>query len=168
MSSVAGRQGLAGTALSLAVGLLAACGADSPDPAGSGGMVGHMSGTSDVEGRPGDPAIAGGGLAVIPIAAMDGPFWDLTDQERVADPRGWAHLALLLSEAHVSRLDGTVVPIDDEGDFRVEVPAGKYAVCYWSDEIGGRVTGCAAVDLSAEGELEASRGEGGFHIGAAA
>jgi hypothetical protein len=161
------RTGLACTALSLAMGLLAACGSDSPDPAGSGGMVGHMAGTSDVEGQPGDPAIGGGGLAVIPIAAMDGPFWDLTEQERVADPRGWAHLVLSLSVAHVSRLDGTALPIDDDGDFRVEVPPGEYAVCYWSSEIGGRVTGCDAVGLSAEGELAASRGEGGFHISAA-
>lgn len=161
------RQALAGTALSLAMGLMAACGSDSPDPAGSGGLVGHMSGTSDVEGQPGDPAIGGGGLAVIPIAAMDGPFWELTDQERIADPQGWAHLVLFLSEAHVSQLDGKVIPIDDKGDFRVELPPGEHAVCYWSSEIGGRVTGCDAVDLSAKGELEASNGEGGFHISAA-
>lgn len=164
----ASRQCLASIALSsLAMGLLAACGSDAPDPAGSGGMVGHMSGTSDVEGQPGDPSVGGGGLAVVPVAAMDGPFWDRTDQEQVADPRGWAHLVVSLSEAHVDQLDGTVVAIDDEGDFRVEVPPGAYAVCYWPSEIGGRVTGCDAVDLSAEGELEASWGEGGFHIGAA-
>lgn len=168
MSSTAGRQGVAFTALSsLAMGLLAACGSDVPDPAGSGGMVGHMSGTSDVEGQPGDPTVGGGGLAVVPIAAMDGPFWDLTDQDRVDNPRGWAYLVLSLSEAHVSELDGTVVPIDDEGDFRVEVPPGKYAVCYWSSKIGARVTGCDAIALSAKGELEASWGEGGFHVGAA-
>jgi hypothetical protein len=168
MSSAAGRQGLAVTALSsLAMGVLAACGSDVPDPAGSGGMVGHISGTSDVEGQQGDPAVGGGGLAVMPVAAMDGPFWELTDQEPVDDPRGWAYLVLSLSEADVSQLDGTVVPIDDEGDFRVAVSPGKYAVCYWSSEIGTRVTGCDAIALSAEGELEASWGEGGFHIGAA-
>ena len=87
MRSVAGRQALAGTALSLAMGFLAACDSDSPDPSGSGGLVGRLSGTSDVEGQPGDPAAGGGGLAVIPMGAMEGPFWDLTGEERVADPQ---------------------------------------------------------------------------------
>lgn len=164
MRSAAGRHALAGIALALATGFLPACGWDSPDPAGSGGLVGHMSGTSDVAGQPGDPALEGGGLAVIPIAAMDGPLWDLTDQEPAADERRWAYLPLLLSEAQVSQLDGTVVPIDAEGDFRVKVPPGQYAVCHWSNHIGGGVTGCDAIDLPAEGELAAADGEAGFHI----
>ena len=174
----AGRRVLAAAALSLAMGLRAACGSDSPDspdPSGSGspdssglgGLVGHMSGTSDVEGQPGDPAAGGGGLAVIPIAAMDGPFWDLTGEELVADPQGWAYLAPQLSEVNVSQLGGKVVPIDGEGNFGLSVPPREYAVCYWPGDIGGRLTGCDAVELPTEGELEASWGEAGFHISVA-
>lgn len=154
-------------ALSLALGVLAACGPDAPDPAGSGGVVGHMSGTSDVEGQPGDPALGGGGLAVVPIAAMDGPFWDLVDEEPVANPLAWSHLTPQLSQAQVTRLGGTVASIDGNGDFRLHEPPGEYAVCYWRNGIGGRVAGCSAVELPTEGELRATRGEGGFHIGVA-
>lgn len=98
---------------------------------------------------------------------MDGPFWDLTGEERVADPQGWAYLAPQLSEAHVSQLGGKVAPIDGDGDFRLRVPPGQYAVCYWPRGIGGRVTGCDAVELPTEGELEAAWGEAGFHISVA-
>lgn len=167
MRSVAGRRTVAGVVLTLATGLLAACGPDSPDPAGSGGLVGHMSGTSDVEGQPGDPDAGGGGLAVVPIEAMDGPFWDLTGAERVADPQGWSYLATQLTEAQVAELGGEAASVDDDGDFRLTVPPGEYAVCYWPGRLGGRVTGCDAVDLPTEGELEASWGEGGFHLGLA-
>ena len=160
---VPARQVVAVGVLSLTA-LLASCGSHPPDSAGAGGLVGHMSHTSDVEGQPGDPAVRGGGLAVIPIAAMDGAFWRLTGEERVADPRGWAHLATQLSVEQVSELDGTVSPTDGGGDFRLSAPAGEYAVCYWPHDIGGRVTGCEAIDLPAEGDLEATWGEGGFHI----
>ena len=147
------------------MGLLVGCGSATPDPAGSGGLVGHMSGTSDVEGQPGDPAIGGGGLAVIPIVAMDGPFWDLTGEDPVADPRAWSYLAPQLSEAQVIQLGGTVASIDGDGDFRVKAPPGEYAVCYWPSGPGGRIWGCSAVELPTEGQLEATWGEGGFHIG---
>ena len=50
------RRALAGAALVLALSLLAACG---PNPAGSGGLVGHMAGTSDVAGQTGDPDVGG-------------------------------------------------------------------------------------------------------------
>ena len=165
MRSAAGRHALAGAALSLAMGVLAACGSDAPDPAGSGGLVGHMSGTSDVAGQPGDPAVGGGGLAVIPIAVMDGPFWDLTAEEPVANPLAWSHLTPQLSQAQVTQLGGKVASIDGDGDFRLHVRPGEYAVCYWRDGIGGRIAGCSAVELPTEGELEATRGEAGFHIG---
>lgn len=182
MSSSAGRRCLVTVALTLAAGLPAACGthtvgpaepSGSTGPAGpsgstgpvvSGGLVGHMSGTSDVAGQPGDPALGGGRLAVIPVEAMDDRFWGLTGQERVDDPRGWSYLAFPLSEAQVAELGGTVVPIDDAGGFRVAVPPGEYGVCRWPDEVGGGVTGCDAVDLPAEGELEATDGEAGFRI----
>ena len=156
---------LTGVALALAVGVLAACGVDGPDPAGSGGLVGHMSGTSDVAGQPGDPAVAGGSLAVIPIAAMDGPFWDLTGEAPVGNPLAWSHLTPQLSQAQVTRLGGTVASIDGDGDFRIHAQPGEYAVCYWRNGSGGGVAGCSAVELPAEGELEATRGEAGFHIG---
>jgi len=159
------RHILVGAALSIAMAVLAACGSASPDPAGSGGLVGHMSGTSDVAGQPGDPAIGGGGLAVIPIAAMDRPFWDLTAEEPVANPLAWSHLTPQLSQAQVTQLGGTVASIDGDGDFRLHVRPGEHAVCYWRNGIGGRVAGCSAVELPAEGELKATRGEAGFHIG---
>lgn len=155
---------LASSAVALALGLPPACSQHSPDPAGSGGLVGHLSATSDVAGQDGDPAVGGGGLAVIPIAAMDGPFWDLAGQEPITDPRGWSYLVFQLDEAQVAELGGTVVPIDDDGDFRITVPPGDYGVCRWPEEIGGAVTGCDAVDLPAEGKLEGTVGEAGFRI----
>ena len=159
------RNALACAALALALGVLAACGSNRPDPAGSGGLVGHMSGTSDVAGQPGLGSIGGGGLAVIPIAAMDGPFWELTGEKPVANPPAWSHLTPQLSQAQVARLGGTVASIDGDGDFRLHVDPGEYAVCYWRNGTGGRVTGCSAVALPPEGELKATRGEAGFHIG---
>jgi hypothetical protein len=144
--------------------LLAACGSSGPDPVGSGGLVGHVSGTSDVAGQWGDPAVGGGGLAVIPIAAMDGPFWELTGKEQVADPLAWSHLTPNLSRAQVIQLGGTVASIDADGDFRLHLRPGEHAVCYWPHGTGGRTTGCAAAELPAEGELRATFGEAGFHI----
>ena len=154
-----------GVALSLAMGVLAACGSNAPDPAGSGGLVGRMSGTSDVEGQPGLGSIGGGGLAVIPIAAMEGPFWDLVGEEPVANPLAWSHLTPKLGQVQVAELGGKATAIDGDGDFRLHVRPGDYAVCYWRNGIGGRVAGCSAVELPAEGELKATRGEAGFHIG---
>lgn len=161
IASHAGRVAVAGGVLTLAIGLLTACG---PSPAGSGGLVGHMSGTSDVAGQPGDPAVGGGGLAIFPIAVMDGPFWELTGAEPIADPQQWAFLGATLSASDVSELGGTVTSIDEDGDFRITSPPGEYAICYWPDGIGGEVWGCSDLELPREGELAASRGEGGFHI----
>lgn len=155
------RQAVTGAALSLAMGVLAACG---PNPAGSGGLVGHMSGTSDVAGQPGDPAVAGGMLAIVPIAAMDGPFWDLTGGDPVANPLAWSHLTAQLSQTQVTRLGGTVARIDRDGDFRVKAPPGEYAVCYSPTPGGSRIWGCSAVKLPGQGELKAFWGEAGFHI----
>jgi hypothetical protein len=165
MRSAAGAHALVGAALSLLMGALAACGSGAPDPAGKGGLVGHMSGTSDVAGQPGLGSIGGGGLAAIPIAAMDGPFWELTGEDPVADPLAWSYLTPQLDRAQVARLGGEVASIDGDGDFRLHVRPGEYAVCYWHNGTEGRITGCSAVELPAEGELEATRGEAGFHIG---
>lgn len=155
-------RALAGAALLLALSVLAACG---PNPAGSGGLVGHMSGTSDVAGQPGDPDVGGGVLAVIPIAAMDGPFWDLTGEDPLANPLAWSHLAAQLSQAQVARLGGEGATIEDDGDFRVKAPSGEYAVCYWPSPAASQIWACSAVELPTEGELEASWDEAGFHIG---
>lgn len=125
----AARHALAGAALSLAMGALAACRWDSPDPAGSGGLVGQMSGTSDVAGQQGSPAIGGGGLAVVPIAAMDGPFWDLVGEELIANPYAWSHLSAPLKPAQVTQLGGSVASIDGDGDFLVHARPGEHAVC---------------------------------------
>ncbi len=117
-----------------------------------------------MEAQPGDPALGRGGLAVIPIEKMHGAFWELTGAEQVVDPRGWAVIVAVLSQDDVSVLGGEAVPIDSEGEFRVTAPAGEYAICYWPGAIGGRVTGCDALDLPAQGELDATWGEAGFHI----
>jgi len=58
---------------------------------------------------------------------MDGPFWELTGAEPVADPHAWAGLVVPLSEADVSELGGTVTSIDENGDFRITARPGKYA-----------------------------------------
>lgn len=160
MIPAAGRVAIMGGVLTLALGLLAACG---PSPAGSGGLVGRMSGVSDV-GEGGEYAVGGGGLAILPIAVMDGPFWELTGEEPVADPQEWAFVGGTLSESDVSELGGTVAPIEEDGDFRITAPPGEYAVCYWMQRVGGGVSGCSDFELPREGELAAYYGEAGFHI----
>jgi len=161
MMPKAGRVAIAGGVLTLAMSLLAACG---PNPAGSGGLVGRLTGTSDVAHLPGGYPIGGGGLTILPIAVMEGPFWELTGAEPLADPQEWAYLVVTLSESDVSELGGTVTPIEEDGDFRITAQPGEYAVCYWLDDIGGRVTGCSGLELPREGELAAYWGEAGFHI----
>lgn len=161
MISAARRAALAGSVLALALGLLTACG---PDPVGSGGLVGRLTGTSDVEGVPGGYAIGGGGLAILPIAVMDGPLWELTGAEPLANPREWATLGMTLSQSDVSELGGTVTRIEEDGDFRITAPSGEYAICYWQQRIGGEASGCADLALPREGKLAASWGEAGFHI----
>lgn len=157
----AGRVATAGGVLTLALGLFTACG---PSPAGSGGLVGHMSGTSDVAGQRGLSSVSGGGLAILPIAVMNGPFWELTGAEPLADPQAWAGLIVSLSESDVAELGGTVALIDEDGDFRITAPLGEYAICYWSQRIGNRISGCSDLELPHEGELQASYGEGGFGV----
>jgi hypothetical protein len=160
MIPATGRVFIAGGVLTLALGLLTACG---PSPAGSGGLVGRMTGISDVGGVP-DYPVGGGGLAILPIAIMDELFWELTGEEPVADPQEWVSVVGTLSESDVSELGGTVAPIEEDGDFRITAPPGEYAICYWMQRIGGRVSGCADLELPREGELAASYGEAGFYI----
>ncbi|WP_137846030.1 hypothetical protein [Microbacterium sp. 2FI] len=151
------RRALAVTVLGT-VTLMAGC-AGAP-----AGLVGQMSATSDVAGQPGDAAVGGGGLAVIPIAAMNGPFWDLAAEHPIADPQEWFHMALQLSEDDVTELGGTASPIDGDGGFRLQVAPAEYAVCYWPGDVGTRITGCDAIELPASGTLEATWGEAGFQI----
>lgn len=101
----------------------------------------------------------------MPIAAMDGPFWDVTGLEPIANPQAWSHLTSALNQAQVDQLGGMVAPIDSDDDFRLHVGPGEYAVCYWRVGAGGRITGCSVIELPPEGQLEASDGEGGFAIG---
>jgi hypothetical protein len=162
MTPRAGRVAIAGGVLTLAMGFLTACG---PDPAGSGWLVGRLTGTSDVANLPGGDPIGGGGLAVLPIIVMDGLFWELTGAEPLADPPAGAGLIVPLSESDVSELGGMVTPIADDGEFRITAQPGEYAICYWSVKSGGRVSGCSDLELPREGELAAFWGEGGFHIG---
>jgi hypothetical protein len=84
MIRTAGRVAISGVVLTIALGPLTACG---PTPAGSGGLVGRMTATSDVAGVPGGDPVGGGGLAILPIAVMDGPFWELTGLEPITDPQ---------------------------------------------------------------------------------
>jgi hypothetical protein len=94
-----------------------------------------------VAGQPGAPTVGGGGLAIVPLAAMDGPFWDLTGEEPVANPLAWSQLAPQLGQAQVTQLGGRVASIHADGDFRVKVPPGEYAACYWPRGTGGRSGG---------------------------
>lgn len=103
----AGRVAIACGVLTLVLGLLTACG---PDPAGSGGLVGRMTATSDVGGVPGGDPVSGGGLAILPIAVMDGPFWELTGTEPLADPQEWSFMGATLSESDVSELGARSLP----------------------------------------------------------
>jgi hypothetical protein len=159
MIPTAGRMAISGVVLTLALGLLTACG---PTPAGSGGLVGRMSGLDDT--GLGAYPVGGGGLAILPIAVMDGPFWELIGLEPITDPRQWSFLGATLSESDVSELGGTVTHIEEDGDFRITDPPGEYAICYWPQGIGGGVGGCSDLELPREGELAATYSEAGFHI----
>jgi hypothetical protein len=158
------RRTLVALVLSATIASLAACSAAPTAPGPAGGLVGQMSGTSDVAGQQGDPAL-GGRLAVIPIAAMDGPFWTLTEEDPILDPQEWAHVAVRLSEDDVTELGGTTAVIDADGAFRLEIPPAEYAVCYQPGD--ARITGCDAIALPASGAVEATWGEAGFHIAVA-
>jgi hypothetical protein len=122
-----------------------------------------MTGISDVGGVP-DYPIGGGGLAILPIAVMDGPFWELTGAEPIADAQEWVSVVGTLSESDVSELRGTVAPIEEDGEFRITAQPGEYAICYWLQRIGGGVSGCAELELPREGELAGYYGEAGFHL----
>ena len=153
------------TVLVIGGSLLVAC-ASAPDPAGAGGLVGQMTGTSDVEGQPGDPAVGGGGLAAVPMSAMHEEFWRVVGQGPVTDAREWSTLPYDLTQSDVVGLGGVVAEIDEDGEFRLHAPAGEYAVCYWPAGVqGSTATGCDAVDLPGEGVLDAFFGEAGFQIG---
>lgn len=153
------RAAISGVAITLVLGLLTACG---PTPAGSGGLVGRMMGIDDT-GLP-DHAIGGGGLAVLPVDVMDGPFWEATGEMPITNPDEWVNVVAKLSEADVAELGGTTSVIEEDGDFRITARPGEYVVCYWLGHVGVRVTGCADLELPREGELAASYGEGGFGI----
>lgn len=159
MIHTAGRVAISGVTVMLVLGLLTACG---PNPAGSGGLVGQLKGVDDT--GAGEYAIGGGGLAVIPVEAMDGPFWDLTGLEPIDDPEQWGNVVTKLSEADVAELGGTTSVIEEDGDFRVTSPPGEYVVCRWRSGIGGKVVGCAYLKLPREGELAAYWNDGGFGI----
>lgn len=158
MVSIAARVGAVGV-VALTMGLTAC----EPTPAGSGGLVGRMMGISDVAGTS-DYAIGGGGLAILPIEVMEGPFWEVTGAQPIADPQEWNYLGGRLSESDVSQLGGMVTPIEEDGDFRITAPPGEYAVCYWLQRIGGEISGCSRLELPHGGELMASWGEAGFEI----
>ncbi|MBM7829729.1 hypothetical protein JOE59_000434 [Agromyces cerinus] len=113
-----------------------------------------------------DYAIGGGGLAVLPIEVMDGPFWEVTGEEPITDPDQWGNVATKLSEADVSQLGGTTSLIEEDGDFRIIASPGEYVVCYWRGTVGGRVSGCSHLELPREGELVAAWNDGGFGIAA--
>jgi hypothetical protein len=141
--------------------LLVACG---PNPAGSGGLVGQVRGTSDVEGQRGDPGVGGGGIGAVPISALDA-FWQEVGEEPVTDPAEWSSVRWDLTRPDVQRLGGVVAEVEEDGAFRLHASPGEHVVCYWpSRGEASSVTGCDAVVLPEEGGLDASIGEAGFDI----
>ncbi|TFC84254.1 hypothetical protein E3T28_14200 [Cryobacterium sinapicolor] len=90
------------------------------------------------------------GQAILPVAVKNGPFWEPTGAEPLANPRKWATLGVTLSQSDVSELGGTVTRFEEYGGFQISAPPGQYAICYWQQRIGGGVSGCSDLELPRE------------------
>jgi hypothetical protein len=145
----------------LAAGLcivsLTACGDEDPAPTSGAGVIGRAVLTDDT-GRPDRPD-RGGGVVVVPAdAAAD--LWSQGGQK--AEPADLAHAGFRVDGAKVEALGGTVVPVSDDGSFRV-AHDGLVMVCRLpASAESGSTRGCAWVDLPKSGALELSFGEAGF------
>lgn len=151
------------TAVLMAGALLAAC-SDSLEPRrpDGPGVTGRMVLLDDT-GLPPTPD-SGGGLLAIPEAALP-DLWQAVGEPELEGQGAFAHAAFDARVSLVADLDGEIVPVDDEGHFRLS-RSGPHLLCRTSDTgRAGELSagGCDLVQLPESGALEATFGEGGFH-----
>ncbi len=154
------------TALAVVAGVvLAACGGsvDPRRPDGPG-VTGRMILLDDT-GLPPTPD-SGGGILVIPEPALP-DLWERVGKQESDGPGVFTYSSFALDVHQVSELDGEIVPVDDDGHFRL-TKSGRHLVCRTSDidRSGARRSsagGCDLIDLPESGALKATFGEGGFH-----
>ncbi|WP_199516849.1 hypothetical protein [Nucisporomicrobium flavum] len=139
--------------------LVAACTGPSHD-----GLTGKAVAVDDT-GR-GDSPIDEGWIIAVPAAAVD-DLWSTTGNKPIGQ-QDLPYMAAQLNRDQVTRAGGVVAPLDDDGEFVLPAKEGEYLLCHLeSADIGGGevIQGCGFLTLPASGELEISRGEGGFRAG---
>jgi hypothetical protein len=110
-----------------------------------------------------DSAIERGDVLFVPVAQAAG----LADRAGVGATGDLTYAFFDLDARQLAGLDGASTAIDEQGNFAVPVSAGNYMICLaniFADQTAGppySVVGCASADLSADGVLTVSHGEGG-------
>ncbi|MFI7597261.1 hypothetical protein [Actinoplanes sp. NPDC049681] len=111
----------------------------------------------------GDSPIDEGWIIAVPAAAVD-DLWSTTGKKPISQ-QDLPYMHAQLTRDQVTQAGGVVAPLDDDGEFVLPAKEGAYLLCHLeSADIGGGevIQGCGFLTLPASGELEISRGEGGF------
>ena len=128
-----------------------------PRPPDGPGVTGRMILLDDT-GRPPIPDW-GGGIVVIPESALV-DLWRRVGRKELDD---LAYISFAVDTDMVGDLGGEIVPVDDDGHFRLTT-AGPQLICRLRDSTtSGTTSGCDRVDLPVSGSLTVTFGEGGFH-----
>jgi hypothetical protein len=145
--------------------VLAGCGGSvEPRRPDGPGVTGRMILLDDT-GRPPTPASEGGILAIPEPALPD--LWTRAGTQEPHRPEDLAYTSFALDGHVVAELGGEIVPVDDDGHFRL-TSSGRHLICQTSDpdQSGAQISstrGCDLIDLPDSGALKATFGEGGFH-----
>jgi hypothetical protein len=143
-------------------GLTGCAGSLEPRQPDGPGVTGRMILVDDT-GLPPTPD-SGGGILVIPDAASSG-LWQRVGEKAPDREGALAYIGFQVSSELVADLDGELVPVDDDGHFRLTRAAGRHLICRTSDlnGSGAWAGGCDLIRLPESGALKATFGEGGFH-----
>ncbi|MEV4704026.1 hypothetical protein [Actinoplanes sp. NPDC049316] len=136
--------------------LLAACTHPPAD-----GLTGKAAFLDDT-GR-GERPIDEGWIIAVPAAAVD-DLWSTTGNKPISQ-QDLPYMAAPLNRDQVTQAGGVIAPLDDDGEFVLPAEEGQYLLCHLEPADigdGGVIQGCGFLTLPASGELEISRGEGGF------
>jgi len=149
----------------MAGAVLAGCvGAVEPRQPDGPGVTGRMILLDDT-GRPPTPD-SGGGILVIPETALP-DLWQRVGEQEPDGQNAFTYTSFDVGVGLVADLDGEIVPVDDDGHFRL-TKSGRHLICRTSDidrsgERRQSAGGCDLIHLPESGALKATLGEGGFH-----
>jgi hypothetical protein len=151
-------RGRAGRSLVVAA-LLAACSGGGPEPAG---VRGTAVAVSDVVGEP-EAAITEGWVLAVPEAQLP-ELWATAggDAPAAADLPYWNPN---LPSSTVEELGATLVAVDGDGSFLLDVPAGGYLVCLLERDDPLVPFGCDQAALDPDVPTRLAAGEGGIRVG---